>query len=384
MWNRLLALALLLVPLAWIAAADTSPGRIRVLLVGGQNNHDWQKSNAFLMAFLANQPGIAVEESNTPPNKAPKEAWDAWKPDFTKYGAVLLNYNGEMWPDDVKAAMEKYLEDGGGVMPLHAANNSFSGWNGFEQAVGLLWRGKEFGASVFFDEVGKLQREEKNQGRGMGHGSQYDWKMTVRDATHPITAGMPVNWIHRLDELYHGQRGPADKLNILLSAFSDPTKGGTGKDEPIVWWVPVGKGKMLTNVMGHVGDTACLSCVGYQTVLLRSIEWLAKGGCTTAIPADFPTDKASQKFVHHRDPRGLPHRQGEPELSRRRGQGAAVGEGPLGRGVDEALQAAARLPHRAGGAGTGDHQSGVFRLGRQRQPLRLRDAHLHDGCGCEG
>lgn len=289
-------LILVLVSLAALLPAASQDGKIPVLLIGGQNNHDWQKSNAFLMAFLGSQPGIAVEESNTPGSKASKEAWAAWKPDFSKYGAVLLNYNGEMWPDDMKAALEKYLNDGGGVMPLHAANNSFTGWNGFEQAVGLLWRGKDFGASVFFDAEGKLQREEKNQGRGMGHGGQYDWKMTVRDTAHPITAGMPVNWIHRLDELYHGQRGPAEKLNILLTAFSDPTKGGTGKDEPIVWWVPVGKGKMLTNVMGHVGDTACLSCVGYQTVLLRSIEWLAKGACTTAIPADFPTEKASQNY----------------------------------------------------------------------------------------
>ncbi|MBA3700103.1 MAG: ThuA domain-containing protein [Planctomycetes bacterium] len=296
MFTRLLALAVLLIPTAWIAAADTSAGKIRVLLVGGQNNHDWRKKSDFLLALLATQKHLLVEESNSPPAKAAKDAWDAWKPDFAKYDAVLLNYNGEMWPDDVKASMEKYLNDGGGVMPLHAANNSFTGWNGFEQAVGLLWRGKEFGASVFFDEVGKLQREEKNQGRGMGHGSQYDWKMTVRDTTNPITTGMPVTWIHRYDELYHGQRGPAEKLNILLSAFSDPKKGGTGKDEPIVWWVPVGKGKMLTNVMGHVGDTACLSCVGYQTVLLRSIEWLAKGSCTTTIPADFPKEKASQNY----------------------------------------------------------------------------------------
>jgi mono/diheme cytochrome c family protein len=298
---RPLLIALLLMTASLLSAAtgEATPagGKIRVLLVGGQNNHDWVKSNAFLMAFLGSQAGITVEESNTPPAKAAKGAWDAWKPDFRTYGAVLLNYNGEMWPDDVKAAMETYLNDGGGVMPLHAANNSFSGWNGFEQAVGLLWRGKDFGASVFFDEAGKLQREERNQGRNMGHGSQYDWRMTVRDAKHPITAGMPVNWIHRHDELYHGQRGPAEKLSILLSAFSDPAKGGTGKDEPIVWWVPVGKGRMLTNVMGHVGDTACLSCVGYQTVLLRSIEWLAKGSCTTAIPADFPTaERASQNY----------------------------------------------------------------------------------------
>ena len=37
MFTRLLALAVLLIPTAWIAAADTSAGKIRVLLVGGQN-----------------------------------------------------------------------------------------------------------------------------------------------------------------------------------------------------------------------------------------------------------------------------------------------------------------------------------------------------------
>src|SRR5207248_1308714 len=65
----------------------------------------------------------------------------------------------------------------------------------------------------------------------------------------------------------------------------------------IVWWVPYGRGKVVTNVMGHVGDTASLSCVGFQTVLLRSIEWLVTGTCKSPIPADFPTaDRTSQRY----------------------------------------------------------------------------------------
>ena len=176
-------------------------------------------------------------------------------------------------------------------------NNSFSGWEGFERAVGLLWRPTSFGESLYYDQQGTLVREAAGKGRPMGHGGIYDWRMTVRDQENPITAGMPPVWMHRLDELYHGQRGPAKDVHILLSAYSDKTKGGTGFDEPIVWWVPVGKGKVLTDVMGHVGDTACLSCVGYQTTLLRGIEWLATGRCTTAIPADFPTsEKTSQNY----------------------------------------------------------------------------------------
>jgi putative membrane-bound dehydrogenase-like protein len=278
-------------------AQDAAPGQIPVLLIGGQNNHDWQKSNAFLMALFSHQAGLHVVESNSPPENAAKDAWAGWNPDFSAYRCVLLNYNGQQWPEPLRAAFEKYIEEGGTAIVLHAANNSFSGWAFFERAVGLLWRGKEFGESLYYDAQGMLVHEAPGQGRPMGHGGQYDWRMTVRDTTHPITAGMPLHWMHRLDELYHGQRGPAKDVHILLSAFSDKTKGGTGLDEPIVWWVPVGKGKVLTDVMGHVGDTACMSCVGFQTTLLRGIEWLATGRCTTTIPEDFPSEeKTSQNY----------------------------------------------------------------------------------------
>jgi type 1 glutamine amidotransferase len=65
--------------------------------------------------------------------------------------------------------------------------------------------------------------------------------------------------------------------------------GGTGKHEPIVWWAPYGKGKVVTNVMGHVGGLATMQCVGFQTLLYRTCEWSATGRCTTSIPKNFPT-----------------------------------------------------------------------------------------------
>ena len=57
-----------------------------------------------------------------------------------------------------------------------------------------------------------------------------------------------------------------------------------------MWWIPYGKGKVVTNVMGHVGELDCLECVGFQVLLCRSCEWLATGKCLTEIPADLPND----------------------------------------------------------------------------------------------
>ena len=42
---------------------------------------------------------FTVDVATTPEKKAPKEAWNAFHPDFSKYDVVLSNYNGEPWPD---------------------------------------------------------------------------------------------------------------------------------------------------------------------------------------------------------------------------------------------------------------------------------------------
>ncbi|MBA3936563.1 MAG: ThuA domain-containing protein [Planctomycetes bacterium] len=309
--RRLALLAPALLCGALLGAQDQpAPGALPVLLIGGQNNHDWKLTNAFLMELFHATPGLAAVEDDTPPADAPPAAWDAWHPQFAKYRCVVLDYNGQMWPDAVKKDFEAYIAGGGGALVLHAANNSFTGWTEYEKMVGLLWRDQKYGASLYVDAQGTVVREEAGQGRGMGHGAQYDWQLTIRDAAHPITAGMPDHWLHIKDELYHGQRGPAQDVHILMTAHSDPGKGGTGKDEPIVWWVPYGKGKVVTDVMGHVGETATLSCVGYQTTVLRSIAWLATGACATPIPKDFPTpERTTQRYP------GGPARSLDPEMT---------------------------------------------------------------------
>ncbi len=263
---------------------------IKVLIIGGQNNHDWKQSTPFMKQVLDQAGHFDTVVNNTPESGASQEAWDAWRPRFTDFGCVVLDYNGDMWPADVKQAFVDYIRGGGGAVVIHAANNSFTGWKEYEQMVGLLWRDPSYGYALYVDDNGQTVRELPGQGRGMGHGGQYEWVMTTLDREHPITAGLPLHWIHKKDELYHGQRGPAENIHILLTALSDPApgRGGTGKQEPIVWWVPFGKGRVVTNVMGHVGSLEPMECAGFKLLLCRSVEWAATGHCTTAVPEDFP------------------------------------------------------------------------------------------------
>jgi type 1 glutamine amidotransferase len=307
--RRFLPTLLILVAASALAQAQD---KIKVLIVDGQNNHNYKAMTPFMKEQLEKTGRFAVDVSTTPPaapkagrDETPeqkearekkvaelKEQWDKWRPAFKDYKVVLSNYNGELWPAEVNTAFEEYVRGGGGFLVIHAANNSFPGWKEYDKMIGLGWRGKDYGARVFYDDAGALQRQEAKDGPGAGHGAQHEFVVTVREAGHPITQGMPKTWLHATDELYQGQRGPAENMVILASAFADRSKGGTGAHEPMLWVIPYGQGKVVTNVMGHENGKA-VQCVGFVTIMLRSCEWLATGKVTTPIPDNFPTEQKS-------------------------------------------------------------------------------------------
>ncbi len=307
---RFLALALLLAP----AAAFSSPERqdkIKVLIVDGQNNHNWAAMTPFMKAQLEKSGLFQVDVSTSPPSapgkkkdETPEQAadrekkaagmkgqWDAWRPKFSDYKVVVSNYNGQPWPEPVQKDFEAFVNGGGGVHIVHAANNAFPQWGEYNKMIGLGWRDNKFGDRVTLDDKGEPQREKAGTGPGAGHGSQHEFVVTMHDVEHPITKGFPATWKHATDELYHGQRGPAENMKILASAFDDPASKGTGAREPMLWIIPYGKGQVVTNVMGHENGKA-LQCVGFVTIMNRTCEWLATGKVTLPVPAEFPKPDA--------------------------------------------------------------------------------------------
>ncbi len=272
--------------------------KISVLLLTGQNNHSWRRTTPLVEDILKETDLFSIEISMTPPAGAESEVWDTWRPDFSRYDVILNNYFGDDWPPAVQQQFITYIEQGGTCLVLHAANNSFEGWQPFETMVGLLWRDSTYADRVYLDEAGATVRVPAGQGPGAGHGEVHDWMITIRDTEHPITKGMPRTWVHAHDELYHGQRGPAENMHLLATAYSTADNGGTGKNEPMVWYVPYGKGTVLTCLLGHLWPTqeedTAFQCVGFRTLLPRCAEWLATGEVSIAVPENFPTaDKVS-------------------------------------------------------------------------------------------
>ena len=142
---------------------------------------------------------------------------------------------------------------------------------------------------MYVNKEGKVVRDE-TPGRGGNHGAQWEFPVIVRDAEHPITKGMPTEWLHAKDELYDQLRGPAKSMQILATAESTVT----GRNEPMIFTIGYGKGRVFHTPMGHAEYS--VECVGFITTLLRGTEWAATGKVTIPIPADFPTaEKTSSR-----------------------------------------------------------------------------------------
>lgn len=266
---------------------------LKALIVDGQNNHGvWPTTTKMMKKYLEETGLFSVDVATT----APKGTDDNFKPDFKKYAVVISNYNGDAWPAETKQAFVDYVKNGGGFVVVHAANNSFGDWKEYNEMIGLGgWGGRSeaSGPYVYINADGKLVRDE-SKGRGGNHGSQHPFQIIVRDAKHPVTAGMPGEWMHMNDELYDLLRGPAENMTVLATAFADKSKGGTGRHEPMIFTVSYGKGRVFHTPMGHGKDSQ--ECVGFMTTLQRGTEWAATGKVTQKIPSDFPTaDKTSAR-----------------------------------------------------------------------------------------
>jgi type 1 glutamine amidotransferase len=277
------------------ARADATPPRkLSVLIVDGMNNHDWARNTRILKTILERSGLFTVDVCTSPTNDATSEEWDQWRPAFTKYDVVVNNFNGgykatdRQWPAAVERDLEDYVSNGGGLVSYHAANNAFRNWPAYNEMIGLGWRDANFGASLIVDKDEKLVVIPPGKGNKPGHPVEHDFQITLLNADHPITRGMPKVWMHPHEQLTHGQHGPAKNMTVLTYAWAADTK----ENEVMDWVVPYGKGRVYTTMLGHLwknGPDTALRCIGFQTLFIRGVEWAATGRVTYPIPKDFPT-----------------------------------------------------------------------------------------------
>jgi len=274
--------------LAALIVAMPAAAAIRVMILDGQSGgpyHAWQQTTPVLKKELDETGLFQVDVVTAPQSDGD---FSNFKLDFGKYQAVVSNYDAPEWPVGLKSLLEQYMQNGGGLVAVHAADNAFPEWQAFNQMIGIGgWRGRtEKSGPFWFFKDGRLV-SDASPGSAGSHGARLPFQLTARDTEHPIMKGLPKVWMHAADELYASLRGPGRNMTVLATAYSDSTNKGTGRDEPVLMVLRYGRGRIFHTTMGH--DIPALSCVGFLTTLQRGTQWAATGEVTQKVPGGFPT-----------------------------------------------------------------------------------------------
>jgi type 1 glutamine amidotransferase len=254
-------------------AAPAGPPKIQVLIITGQNGHNWRGTTPILRKILEDTEKFEVHVT---------EEFRGGGPETLKpYDLVVLNYQDRgnrpelRWGDRADKALVDFVNSGKGLVVYHFSMAAFDGWTEYEKMSAANWR-PNFGH----------------------HSAPHNYVVDIKDQEHPITKGLKLSFPQANDELYSNLRWqPAGSYHVLATAYDDhalyaasrtdarapqPLEG-TGANEPMLWTVDYGKGRVFTTALGH--DVEQVQTPAFTTTFARGAEWAATGKVTLPIPA---------------------------------------------------------------------------------------------------
>jgi len=279
----------LIIPLVFCSILTPVVAASRVLLVDGPSpGGEDSAAGSSLVKSILESTGLFQVESVT--------SSGASQPRFDKYKLVILNFGGDGWPIATLTALDKWLQNGGGMVALPGVGGAFPDSSAFNLMLGLTAannRDRQAGPFWFYKD-GNVAYDSTTDGPAgkIIHVAQ-PFPITIRDTEHPVTKGLPLVWMHVPDDLAGHLRGPGKNMTLLATAFSDAKNGGTGLDEPQLVAVAYGKGRVFRAILGRTPES--LDCAGWQTMLQRGAEWAATGRVTQKLPPDFPTEEKESR-----------------------------------------------------------------------------------------
>lgn len=286
--------ALTLFCLLGIVTSLTAAEKLKALYLTGHTDrhHSWQVLSQYQITLLE-ETGIFHVDKVVLPDTVTTESVD-----FDRYDVVVLNVNQMRWSKKFKKKFARYIRKGGGLVVVHETDNAFPEWKEFNLMTALGgWgdRTEQAGPYCYWCD-GALYKDHITPGSAGKHGKRVPFVINVRNESHPIVSGLPRQWLHIEDELYGDLRGPAEHIDVIATAFSETKSGGTGKEEPVLFTVTYGKGRIFRCVLAHAkkGNDKALRNVGYQIVFQRGTQWAATGRVTLGtggfiLSADKPT-----------------------------------------------------------------------------------------------
>jgi len=148
---------------------------------------------------------------------------------LARYKAVIfLSTSGDVLNDAQQDAFKSYIENGGGLVGVHA---------------GVAGKVATEGTWPWYIET--FCTEFSN------HKAIASAAVLVEDRKNISTAHLPEKWV-RTDEWYNFMTSPRGKVRVLAALDEKSFPGGTmGGDHPVIWCRSVGKGRLWYTALGH-------------------------------------------------------------------------------------------------------------------------------------
>jgi type 1 glutamine amidotransferase len=242
-----------------LAPAQAPAPKIQALIITGQNGHDWRSTTPVLRSVLEQTGRFEV--------RVTEEFRGAGPETLAPYDVVVLNYYESRkpelrWGERADTALMNFVRGGKGLVVYHFSAAAFDGWTEFEKMSAGNWR--------------------PNNGH---HSARHDFTVDIKDKDHPITRGLAASYPQANDELYANLKWqPEGTFHVLATAWDDhslyrPNEKqpipGKGLNQPMLWTVDYGKGRMFATALGH--DTDAMKSEVFRITLARGTEWAATG-----------------------------------------------------------------------------------------------------------
>jgi type 1 glutamine amidotransferase len=254
------------------AGALRAQRKIQVIIITGRDDHDWRGATPLMRQYLD---AAGIFET-----RIAEEFRDAGPDSLNRYDAAVLVYADKLaedrWSANSKKVLQDFVQSGKGLVVYHHSSTAFKDW-------------PEFGRMSGGNYYGSAQ-----------HSPIHDFPVTFTDRDHPITRGLKKSFVQTQDELYASmQMQPAGSYHVLATGWDDHALyngkfktplSGPGANEPLLWTVDYGKGRVFAIMIGHSANAT--GSAGFRTTFTRGVEWAATGGVTLPVPPEMAETEA--------------------------------------------------------------------------------------------
>lgn len=229
-----------------VAADDAKPVRV-LFVLGSPPYHDIRTLPPILEKALDKAGGFQVTRLEPPKDKKPDDPAHLAKLESIKRADydVLVFYTSRNKLNEIQErALEKFVEEGGGIVGIHGASFSFDNSQVWMRLLGARFTNHIPGT--------------------------HKLNIVIADAKHPITAG--VEPFEIVDEEYKHRFADVDR-HVLARFRERPATSDQKANMDILWTREIGKGRIFYSALGH-GKEAWEN-PAWQKLMIQGILWAA-------------------------------------------------------------------------------------------------------------